>query len=338
MKLSKQIAIALAIITCLLLVSNAQPLSITIPTLYATTVTVFPSEGTGNVTAADGDIGTNGNVSYATAHSVANCVDCSSNQVITSEHSVGLVNGVPTYSVIRGVLNFDTSFLGPNAQIMAATVMLAPTAVHFDFTGSDSIRLTKHTIGVSNSYTTLDFNKVGSVAMAADVPVESLMTGQYANFALNSAGLAAINKNGSTGFGFRSVMDINSQAPLVGTDASYPDRGGSVVFFNSVEAPGASLDPKLVITFSGGASEFVASIVPSTVSGTPPLPVSFSITANQAVASVLWKLNGVEFSQALTPSLTFTQVGTYRIDAAISNGPTTVNATVFINVTACSCK
>ncbi len=302
--------------------------SFTRPT--TTTVTVYPT--------CDGDIGTNSNTSYAAARTVADCVDCSTDGIISVEHSVGRINGTDYYSVIRGALNFDTSFLGPDAVIVSAVFSIKPTNIRFDFAGSDSIRLTSHSaVGGNGCYATSDFGNIGAGALAPDHAVSNLMTDQYANFNLNSAGLAAINKTGVSRFGLRSVADVAGQHPIVGTDAGFPDRGGTVVFFYSSETVGTGSDPKLTITYTSNGPAFAASIIASPQSGPPPLTVNFSITANSAVSSVIWKLNGVQFSTSATPTLLMPTVGTHRVDAIVTGGGTTVS--VFTNITvACSCQ
>ena len=305
---------------------------------YTSTVTVYPSDGSGNSgIACDADIGTNSNLSYAAAHGFAECVDCSSRGIITCENSVGKVNGVDTYSVIRSVVNFDTSFLGANAQVISATLSVKPTNVHFDYGSSDFIRVTTNSIASTCGLTLNDYGSFGDAALATDLSVYSLVTDEYANFSLNQAGLAAINRTGVSRFALRAGLDVNNQQPIAGFYEYFPNAGGTVVFFNSADAAGTSSDPKLIITYVSGF-QFSASITASATSGAAPLTVNFSIGSNQPVTGVVWKLNGVQFSLSLTPFLIFTVAGNYRIDAAISSGSATVNATIFITVSACSCR
>ena len=304
---------------------------------FSSSVVVYPSPSTGNVIACDGDIGTNGNPSYLSAQSVADCVNCSSEGIITTETSVGKAgSGVETYSVIRTVLNFDTSFLGVNAQVLSATVSVKATNVHFDFSVADFIRLTPNSLSSQNTYSTSDYGLIGTTALAADYPVSSILSEQYVDFPLNPAGLTAINKTGVSRFGLRTGLDVNSQQPVCGTDETFQDRGGTVVFFHSADTPGTDSDPKLTVVYVSG-SQFTASIGASPTGGTVPLTVNLSINANQAVTGVTWKLNGVQFSQQPTTSLVFTVAGNYRIDAVVSSGNVTVNVTTFITASSCTC-
>lgn len=329
--------IVLSLLCCLLFSLSLVPVRATVSSVLpqATTVTVYPSEGTGNASAVDGDIGTNFNLSYTAAQSTANCVDCSSVGFISCENSVGKVNGVDAFSIIRAVVNFDTGFLGADAQILSATFFVKPTNIHFDFTFGDFIRLTSNSLPSTNTYTVNDYGLVGSSGLAPDVPVSMLVTNQYSGFQLNATGLAAINKTGVTRFGLRAGGDVNNQQPVCGTDESFPDKGGTVIFFYSADTPGTSADPKLVITYTSG-SPFTASIAASPAGGTPPLTVNLSINASQPVTGVVWRLNGVQFSTSIAPSLIMPTVGTHRIDAFVSSGGVTINAFTFITVQ-CPC-
>src|SRR5262249_37863405 len=96
------------------------------------TVTIFPDPGKPGTTSVDGDIGTNGNASYSTAHSTADCVDCSGPSLIETENSVGDIPSVQ-YSVIRAELNFDTSSLGNGATVSSATMSVKTTNTNFDY-------------------------------------------------------------------------------------------------------------------------------------------------------------------------------------------------------------
>src|SRR5688572_27794780 len=134
-------------------VFQAKPLNIKSSPFYSVTTTVYPNPGNPASVAFDGDIGVNVNASYYTARNVADLIDCSSSGIITCENSIGEFSGNATFSVIRAALNFDTSFLGPDATILSATVSVKSSATHFDYTGSDFIRLTSNSISSNTTYT-----------------------------------------------------------------------------------------------------------------------------------------------------------------------------------------
>lgn len=240
----------------------------------AVTVTIYADPGRPGAVSVDGDTGTNNNTSYASARSVADCIDCSSGGIITTEHSVGVISGVGHYSVIRALMNFDTSVLGPDATILSATVLVRPEAQHFDFTadGGEFVRLVTNSIASNNNYSTSDFNSIGTVAQSTnDALVNSMSTGTFVSFPLNAAGLSNIRKSGVTHFGMRLRGDINSAIPVAGANENWPDRGGALVFFDSADA-GQSVAPKIIITYiPGGVTPTpTPTIIPTPTPSTTP--------------------------------------------------------------------
>jgi hypothetical protein len=220
---------------------------------FFASLTVFPDSGKPGTTSVDGDVGTNSNVSWSGARSTADCVDCSSSGTITAEGSVGVITGTPLYSVIRALINFDTSSLGAGATISAATLSVKPQGSHVDFATGDFVRLVPNTISSNVNYTTSDFGSIGTTALASDASIASMSTGTYVDYSLNATGLSQISVTGVSHFGLRTGHDVNNTTPVPGTDPSFPNSGGSLVFFDSADQAGTGSDPKLVITFTPGA-------------------------------------------------------------------------------------
>jgi len=215
------------------------------------TLTVFPDPGNPGTTSCDGDVGVNSNFSYATAHSTADEINCSGVGVITCENSANDLGSGPQYSVIRLLINFDTSALGSSAVISAATISVKVQASHIAFNTGDTIRLVPNTISSHVAYAISDFGSIGTTAQSAtELDIDTMISNTYQSFLLNSTGRGNINKTGVSHFGMRSVLDISNTQPTLGTDPTFPTRGGSVTFFNSADVSGTSSDPKIVITYT----------------------------------------------------------------------------------------
>ena len=306
------------------------------------TLTVFPNPTRPGTTSVDGDIGTNSNTDYATAHSIANCTDCSTPGTITTEHSVGVVSGVTLYSVIRAVLNFDTSVLPPSAVISSATLSVKTQAQHLDYQTGDSVRLVRNSISSDVNYATSDFNSIGTQAQAtADIAVASMSTGVYNDFTLNTAGIANINRTGVSHFGLRLVSDINGTQPVPGTDPdnpyNNPTPGGALAFFDSAET-GISASPKLVITYTdsdpGLPPLLGVTMLASKISGTAPYLVTLTATTSLVGSSFAWTKNGTPVGNGTSSVTLLLQTrGSYLITVNVTNGifQASASATVVAN-------
>jgi len=179
--------------------------------------------------------------------------------VVSTENSVGDVAGSPRYSIIRGLINFDTSALGATSTITAATVSLTLSQFPVDRSGpfgfqTDYIRLVPNTIVSNVNYATTDYGLIGTVAQGPDILVADLSFPGAAAWTLNSTGLGNISKTGITHFGVRLGSDIDNVSPVQGTDPSFPLVGGALVFFDSSEnTAGTATDPTLVVTYTPGS-------------------------------------------------------------------------------------
>ena len=324
--------IAIMVLTAITLALIIRPLPARAGASY--TITLTPSVVM--------DMGTNQSLTFENAETVANCIECSGPTVITAETSSGTVEGPTLYSTIRGCLDFDTSSLGSNATIIAATLKVAPTATHMDYTGTGFIRLVTQDVP-TEGYTYADYDLFGSIAQAQDIPVASLATNTYSTFSLNSQGLEAINKTGVTHFGVRTSFDVNNTAPVVGTDPALPDSGGVVVFLNSPLSE--SLQPMLTIsyTLTGPAptptpkpmptpKAFAVTIAPGPRAGIAPLAISISYgCANGQVVNDEWTINGAKVSTALILNTVLATPGTYTVilNATDSQGVAAQSSVVF---------
>jgi len=247
-----------------------EALRVSTPAPFFATLTVFPDPGKPGTTSVDGDIGTNASSPYSTAHTTADCAtgtgsECSGTTIGTTENSGTNHNGslfpcnTKTFSVIRWLLNFDTSSLGPSATISAAVLSVKPLLVSLN-TDSDFVRVVTNSGASANNYSTSDFGSFSTTAQAGDINVSALSAGTYADFTLNGTGVGNINKTGVTRFGLRCGMDIAATEPTPAlSDCIANSSEGTIVFYHSADATGTADDPKLVITFSapGGRKRII---------------------------------------------------------------------------------
>lgn len=108
---------------------------------------------------------------------------------------------------LRGVMLFDTSSLGPDAVIDSATLYLYATAVD-DEVGS-SLELTSSNPASNTSLTTSDYSpsRFGTTSFSSKA-LSSITPGGYFSMPLNSSGLAHIENESITKFGFRNSQDL----------------------------------------------------------------------------------------------------------------------------------
>ncbi|MBI3654091.1 MAG: hypothetical protein HY231_23925 [Acidobacteria bacterium] len=220
---------------------------------YFATLTVYPDPNNPASVACDGDMGTNGNASYATAHSTADCADCSGSSLLTAENSGSDLGSGTTYSVIRSVLNFDASALGSGSTISAATLSVKPASQPFDYTGAATLQLVTNSVTSNVAYNTSDFNSFGTTDQATAISWSALSANTYADFTLNSTGRGNISKTGVSHFGLRASQDVSNTQPTLGTDPGFSNQGGEVCYFYGSETTGTTSDPKLVITYTPAA-------------------------------------------------------------------------------------
>jgi len=94
----------------------------------------------------------------------------------------------------------------------------------------------------------------GATKLSADKSVSSILTSGYTEMALNSSGIAAINKTGTTRLGMRSGYDLENEEP---PSSSY----GKVQAYFS-EYTGTDRDPYLSVTVEessyGGYMMFIS--------------------------------------------------------------------------------
>lgn len=111
--------------------------------------------------------------------------------------------------LMRGFLPVDTSTLSGAATITAGTVYIYVHAVA-DSYGVGSVCLVGSTQASGTALTGTDYAAVGSTEFATRKTIASMTAGSWVSFPLNSSGLAAINKGGTTKFAFRTNHDLDN--------------------------------------------------------------------------------------------------------------------------------
>ena len=147
-------------------------------------------------------------------------------------------------SISRVFHLYLTSSLGSNASISRA-IQSGYGQFYNNNTGLDfAVNLYGSSPASPVQLTPGDYDSVGSTSFSSSIDQGVFNTGNYNNFTLNAAGLAAINPTGVTQFGYReSNYDGPGITPATST--------GTVVFlFWSEDGGGATKGPKLVVTYS----------------------------------------------------------------------------------------
>lgn len=147
-------------------------------------------------------------------------------------------SGTQWTTILRSWFPFDTSSIPDTDTIIAATSSIKGQEVLDNATIDQSLSLV-------NGPTDCDYASFGTTQYdSSDIAWGSLSASSYNDFALNAAGLAAINKLGTTNLGYRTSGDRS------GTEPAHPGAGISArddfVGYYS-EQGGTSEDPKLVI-------------------------------------------------------------------------------------------
>ena len=205
------------------------------------TLTVYP-DANPESTSVDGRIYTLNKTSYTLARDAASgdaFQDAGSQDSFFN--SLGVPNDAGKYGLSLKVYLFDTSTMGANTTITAATM-----SIWFTTGGSknnaDSISSTiVETAPASNTslavgdFSSRIFTDLGSITFAA------WTAGQYNDTALNATGLTKISKTGITKLGLTTSIDVSNTAPTGSNQLS------DLAF---ADITGTANDPKLVVTYT----------------------------------------------------------------------------------------
>lgn len=153
-------------------------------------------------------------------------------------------------NLTRSVFCFDTSVIGSGGTISAATISFYGTSSFDDMAGSNpSLNIVSANPSNTNNLTSADytFAKFGTTVYAS-VGQASFSTSGYNDMALDSNGIANIDKAGISKFGTRYDWDVT--ASFGGTWGSNDN-----VYLNAyfADQTGTTNDPKLTVTHEAAA-------------------------------------------------------------------------------------
>lgn len=184
----------------------------------------------------DGTIARSGEATYAGARDAATgtSVDLGGIGLLYAENSLD----TGTYQVQRSLIHFDTSSIPDSATILAAELRLYGKSKSTDT--DDTVAVCASQIVSDVDYAVADFDLFGSTRLSADYPISGLSVNAYSAFTLNAAGIAVINKSGSTKLAIRAGKDLDNITPTA----------RRFMNFSAADAAGASEDPILRVTYA----------------------------------------------------------------------------------------
>jgi len=201
-------------------------------------LTVYPSLDGASSRGTDGAWSSivTGNGTYNNWTNTAYFILFDTNTTATTDEWSGLT---------RGLVRFDTSSLGSGATISAAVM-----SVYYRTKGDGAALAPKVGVyGATISQANSDFESAGSTLFSSEIDYADFSSG-YEDFTFNSSGRTDINKTGNSDFSTRdSKYDVPDTAP------SWSDSKFSRLFAYPSEETGTTKDPKLVITYTSGATD-----------------------------------------------------------------------------------
>jgi hypothetical protein len=212
----------------------------------------------------------------------------------------------PNWRNIRRMITlFDTSILGSSANISAATLSLRSNGKDNTFTGSSPSINCYASNPASNTGVTAadyDYNDFGTTAFCdTSIAYSAWGTAGYNDFALNSSGIAAINKTGVSKFGFRTTADAANSEP-----AWESSKWGYFSIYFAEQ--GTGYQPKLVIIYTTSSlsnnpsSVNMGAVGPSSITSTG---LYFTVTNNSGSA-VNITISGTDITGGTTWTLSDT--------------------------------
>ena len=159
---------------------------------------------------------------YTDCHDAAVADSATDDDAIVSVGQAQDWGGADDFKIWRGFLQFDTSVIGATQTIHSAQLIMEISG-YFVIDNEFGITIVYAGAGVANPLAVADYNTMmgqttswGSVTIGTPAVNKKVIV-----IDLNAAGIAAIDKSGTTYFGLRSSRDISSTSP--GTGASYQE-------------------------------------------------------------------------------------------------------------------
>ena len=271
---------------------------------FATTSTFYPQSGFGGGNVTTDMVMYESNAVWATARNAA---------AASTEYNEGLFGGElvsGTYYIYRTLMTFDTSIISAGDTITSATLSLYSTTINQQVEAPypSNPQIVSATPAANNNIVLGDFDQIGSTVFSDSAPTLATFaaTAAYHGFALNSSGIANINKGGISKFAVRGTNDLNNTAPSA---RSYGD-------FYTADQTGTANDPKLVVVTSANITDIVNGMGTSlaacweldeTSSTRVDAFASNDLTDNNTVTSSAGKQsNAAQFTSANSESLSIT--------------------------------
>lgn len=139
---------------------------------------------------------------------------------------------------------FDTSSIPDGNTISSSTLSVWINAKGDSLGITPSINVYSSSPASSTNLVNADYSAVGSTTYSTSKSYSSVVTGAYANFALNANGIAAIDKAGVSKFSIRNNYDVTATAPVWSSSLN------SFFTFFFAERTGTTNDPMLVVEHS----------------------------------------------------------------------------------------
>lgn len=161
----------------------------------------------GDINFVDGFV-ENPSLTWATAHDAATGTTATVDTLGDNGQVQTFLFGGATYFIRRGFYSWDTSSIGATATITSASFFITLN----NHSGGPLMNLVQGSQASTNTLVEDDFNKLGTTRFSTDASNETDGTSQ--EFVLNAAGIAAIQKTGTTKFVFTRDRDIDNLAPV----------------------------------------------------------------------------------------------------------------------------
>ncbi len=184
-------------------------------------------------------------VSYSTIHGYANgtAVDHSTDYMyywLDTDNENNKFNYLH-----RPQMGFDSSDIGDNHTISAATLSIQHHQ-HVNIRDIDiqdvNLHIVQHSPALTWSVSPIDYANHSRTSFGS-VALSSIGSYAWADFTLNSSGLANISKTGISSFGLLDEWDLNSS--FTGT---FTQNVRNYMAFRTADYTGTGSDPKLVVT------------------------------------------------------------------------------------------
>lgn len=209
------------------------------PQIYLTTSTFYPSAG--QVEPADGTVRDETVGTWATLRAAAGDSASPTGTTLTVQIR-STFNTDEWNKMERAILMFDTSSIGSEATISAASMFLYGTAVNESFGGNPAIHVAASNPASTSDVVAGDYDAISRTSFA-NIVYSSFSTSAYNELVLDSNGEANVDKTGISKYSLQLSSDINNSAPTwASNDLEY-------IQCRSADQAGTAKDPYLSVTY-----------------------------------------------------------------------------------------